>query len=85
VFDKPVNHLVVKGLRNEKLKITLLSTGEELSATRVGGVPWERVPGVLFITLPKDLDVGYGTVVKIEMEKPIDLYITRPKQRRTGK
>ena len=33
-----------------------------------------NIPPVLFITLPENLDVGFGTVVKIELNEPISLY-----------
>jgi alpha-L-fucosidase len=74
VFDKPVNQLLLKGLRNKPKKISLMSTGEELKAEPVGGASWMNIPPVLFITLPENLDVGFGTVVKIELNEPISLY-----------
>ena len=74
VFDKPVNQLLLKGLKNKPKKISLLTDGKPLHVDYVGGADWAGVPPVLFITLPKDLDVGYGTVVKIELNEPISLY-----------
>jgi len=78
VFNSPVNQILFKGLINKPKKITLMATGEELKRERVGGAPWMHIPGVLFITLPKGLEVGYGTVVKIEMDEPIKLYTGKP-------
>jgi alpha-L-fucosidase len=74
VFDQPVNQLLLKGLVNRPKKITLLSSGQELHADFVGGAAWAHVPPVLFITLPQNLEIGYGTVVKIELDEPIQLY-----------
>jgi alpha-L-fucosidase len=74
VFDRPFNQLLLKGLISKPKKISLLSTGEELHADFVGGASWAGVPPVIFITLPQELKVGYGTVVKIELEEPIKLY-----------
>jgi len=74
VFDKPVNQLLFKGLINNPKRITLLSDGRELKSERVGGAPWSHVPGSLFVTVPQDIDIGYGVVVKIELDEPIKLY-----------
>jgi alpha-L-fucosidase len=45
-----------------------------LNYERIGGAPWLNVPGVLFINTPKNLKVGHGTVVKIELNEPLKLY-----------
>jgi alpha-L-fucosidase len=74
VFDKPVNQLLFKGLINNPKRITLLSDGRELKSERVGGAPWSHVPGALFITVPQEIDIGYGVIVKIELDEPIKLY-----------
>jgi alpha-L-fucosidase len=74
VFDQPINQLLLKGLNNKPKKISLLSTGETLKTDFVGGAAWAHVPPVIFITMPKNLNVGYGTVVKIELNEPISLY-----------
>jgi alpha-L-fucosidase len=74
VFDQPINQLLLKGLNNKPKKISLLSTAETLKTDFVGGAAWAHVPPVIFITMPKNLNVGYGTVVKIELNEPISLY-----------
>ena len=75
VFDKPVNQLVFKGLKSKIKKVSLLNDGRALKAEAVGGAAWSGVPPVYFLTVPDDVDVGYGFVVKMELEEPIELYV----------
>ena len=64
----------VKGIKNEIKKITILGNGAECSSRRLGGAPWIGVPGVLSIDIPKDALDEYVTVLKLELDGPLDLY-----------
>lgn len=54
--------------------MSVLGTGRELAYRSLGGAPCMIVPGVLWITVPRsDLD-PQATVLKIELDGPLDLY-----------
>ena len=75
VFSKPVNGLMIKGLKNNPARISVLGEpGLHLKERRVGGAPWNHVPPTRFIEVPDTLQIGHGRVVKIELDKPIELY-----------
>ncbi|MGC9451287.1 MAG: alpha-L-fucosidase [Oceanipulchritudo sp.] len=64
----------IKGIRNRIQHITLLGPGAECSHKRVGGAHWLNVPGTLWIDVPrKNLD-PLVSVLKIELDGPLDLY-----------
>ena len=75
IFSKPVNGLMIKGLKNNPKKITLLGSPEiKITSKNVGGAAWNGVPPTRFLNLPDELEVGLGRVVKVELDQPIDLY-----------
>jgi len=76
VHQKPVNGLLVKGLRNKATSITILGDTEqrELTFKNAGGAPWLKIPPTRFLSFPDDIEIGYGRVVKLEFDEPIDLY-----------
>ncbi len=64
----------VKGIHNQVKRVSLVHNGMECTQRRVGGADWIGVPGTLHIDLPtQDLDPQV-TVLKIELEGPLDLY-----------
>ena len=72
--DKPNPYIMLNGIRNPFNKITCLTNGRELSYSVTGGADWVNIPGCKWIALKEqDLD-EICTVVKIEMEEPIDLW-----------
>ena len=74
VAHVPKETTSIKGIRNNLERVTVLGDGAACSWQRVGGAPWLNVPGTLFIEVPKaslDPDV---TVLKIELDGPLDLY-----------
>jgi alpha-L-fucosidase len=73
-LDRPWDSISVKGLHNNIRKITVLSSGKELPFRKIGGAPWMNIPGVLWIDLDeKDMDPNC-TVIKVELDGPLDLY-----------
>jgi alpha-L-fucosidase len=64
----------VKGIHNELKKVTVLGTGAECPTKRVGGAPWLGVPGTLWIDVPGESTDEYVTVLKIELDGPLNLY-----------
>ena len=70
----------VKGIRNEIRRVTILGDEEELSTKRVGGAAWARIPGVLWIDLPREKLDEHVTVIKIELDGELDLFHSRGKE-----
>ena len=64
----------IKGIKNEIKRITILGNGAECTSRVLGGAPWIGVPGVLSIDIPKDALDEFVTVLKIELDGPLDLY-----------
>lgn len=72
VFDMPVDQIAVKGLRTKPERITVLQSGQELSANMIGGLG--ETPGILWIDAPKAADPN-ATVIKLEFAEPVNPYV----------
>src|SRR5258707_4502047 len=71
-FDRPREQIAVKGIRNA---IKVISVhGNQLTFQQLGGASWARVPGVLWIDVPESVLDPIATVIKVELEGPLDLY-----------
>lgn len=64
----------VKGIHNEIKKVTVLGAHVECAHKRVGGARWLGVPGTLWIDVPAMAADEFVTVLKIELEGPLNLY-----------
>lgn len=73
LFDHPVDGVAVKGIRNKILRASVVGGGE-LNQKMVGGAPWVHLPGVLWIDVPQGVLDPEITVLKVELEGPLDLY-----------
>ena len=72
-FDRPNQEVAVKGIRNKILKTSIVG-GHEVQNRKLGGAPWAGLPGVLWIKVPEmEIDAD-ATVIKVELEGPLDLY-----------
>ena len=74
VAHLPKEGTPIKGIRNDIKAITVLGNGAECTSKRSGGAPWMGVPGTLIIDIPRDAFDDDVTVIKIELEGPLDLY-----------
>lgn len=74
LFDRPYDEIAVKGIRTGVRRLTALGTGESLVHRTLGGAPWMNVPGVLWVAVPERALDTHATVLKIELEAPLDLY-----------
>ena len=73
-YDRPWDSIYVKGIRNNIKRISILSSGKELAFKKVGGAPWVNIPGTLCIDLDEqDMDSNC-TVIKVELDGPLDLF-----------
>jgi len=73
-FDRPIDQIAVKGVRNKVRSAKLLSDGRELTYEKPGGAEWTGIPGTIFIDVPEDAVDSLATVVRLELEGPLDLY-----------
>lgn len=73
-FDRPWDEFAIKGIRSEVKRVSVVGSGRELNHRKVGGAPWMDIPGVLWIDVPDDVLDPNATVLKIELDGPLDLY-----------
>ena len=66
--------LMLKGLDSKISNITVVGTGTKLNHKIVGKISWSKVPGLVYIDLPKTELDKYVTVIKIKLETPVKLY-----------
>lgn len=71
---RPVEATPVKGIKNGIRSVRVLGPGSECAFRRVGGAKWLGVPGTLWIDVPRGSLDERVTVLKIELEGPLDLY-----------
>ena len=71
VYDKPSEFLCVKGVKTRVKKVSVLHTGEELSFSYTGSLPWSGIPGTLWIRADKMQMHPLTTVLKVELEGEI--------------
>ena len=76
-FDRPMGPIALKGIRNKIKRISVIG-GPDLTYTSIGGASWVRMPGVLWIDLPEKAVDPDATVIKVELDGPLDL-ATEPK------
>lgn len=66
--------VTLKGLKNKIRRITVLGNGAELSHSIVGKISWSPIPGLVYIDVPPTVSDKYVTVLKVELDGPIQLY-----------
>lgn len=66
--------ITLKGLKNTIEEITELGNGQKLDYKIVGKVSWSQVPGLVYVHVPDDVQDKYVTVIKVKLDKPIQLY-----------
>lgn len=66
--------IMIKGLENKIEKVEVLGKGTKLKYKIVGKISWSKVPGLVYIDMPKTAMDKYMTVLKVKLDKPISLY-----------
>jgi alpha-L-fucosidase len=66
--------VTLKGLKNKIRRITVLGNGTEITPTIVGKISWSPIPGLVYIDVPPAALDKYVTVLKVELDGPIQLY-----------
>lgn len=66
--------VTLKGIRNKIKKITVVGNGAELTHHIVGKISWSPIPGLVYIDVPPTVLDKYVTVLKVELDGPVQLY-----------
>lgn len=72
-FDRPNDQVAVKGIMNDVRRVSVVGGGE-LKHRKIGGAPWAMLPGILWIDVPDTALDPDATVLKVELNGPLDLY-----------
>lgn len=74
LHGKSTGPIMIKGLDNKILDITVLGNGTKLKHKVIGKISWSHVPGLVYIDIPENALDAYVTSIKITLDKPIKLY-----------
>ncbi|MGX5819619.1 alpha-L-fucosidase [Chitinophaga lutea] len=71
---KVSGNIMVKGLDNKINDISVVGNGTKLQHKIVGKISWSPVPGLVYITVPENVQDEYMTVLELRLDKPVKLY-----------
>lgn len=74
-FDRPIDQIAVKGLQTPVRRVTVLADGAELKSRLIGG--HGDTPGILWIDVPNAVVDPVATVLKLEFDRPLEIYMGR--------
>jgi alpha-L-fucosidase len=74
IHGKISGQVMLKGIKNNVTKVEVLGTGSTVPHKVVGKISWSPVPGLIYIDVPANLSDPYVTVLKLKLDKPIELY-----------
>lgn len=73
VYDRPLEKVVLKGLKGKVKKISDLASGDELKYSTFGGHLPSHNSATLWISFPECYHDALISVIKIELEEPLSL------------
>ena len=71
---KTTGQIVLRGLMNKVESITVVGNNTNLTSKIVGKISWSPVPGLLYISVPENVQDEYVTVLKLKLDGPLKLY-----------
>ncbi|WP_207510947.1 alpha-L-fucosidase [Longitalea luteola] len=74
LHGKMNGQVMIKGLKNKVEEVTVLGSETKLPSKVVGKISWSPVPGLVYIDVPASVADKYVTVLKVKLDKPLDLY-----------
>lgn len=74
LHSKTSGNVMLKGLINPIKEITVVGNGSRLNHKIVGKISWSPVPGLVYIDVPESVLDKYVTVLKMQLDKPLNLY-----------
>jgi len=74
VEGTPTGPIAIKGLKNNISRIRIVGEGTMLPHEIYNKLYWSKIPGIVYIPLPKDKLDPELTVIAVLLDSPIDLY-----------
>ncbi|MEJ5996133.1 alpha-L-fucosidase [Pedobacter sp. Du54] len=74
VEGQPSGPISIKGLKNQISRIRVVGEGTMLDHSIYNKLYWSKVPGIVYIDIPKDRLDKNITVIAVLLDGPIDLY-----------
>lgn len=74
ILGRPNPEVSLRGVKNAVRRATTLGTGDAVEVRRLGGADWMEVPGVLWLRVPERALEPEITVVRVELEGPLEVY-----------
>jgi len=74
LHGKTSGQIMLKGVKNKVKEVEVLGNGLKLTNKVVGKISWSPVPGLIYIDVPANVVDQYVTVLKLTLDKPVDLY-----------
>ncbi len=74
VEGEPTGPISIKGLKNGISRIRVVGEGTMLDHAIYNKLYWSKVPGIVYIDIPKDRLDKNITVIAVLLDSPIDLY-----------
>ncbi|HEY2728269.1 MAG TPA: alpha-L-fucosidase, partial [Parafilimonas sp.] len=71
---KITGQIVLRGLMNKVESITVVGNNTNLTSKIVGKISWSPIPGLLYISVPENVQDEYVTVLKLKLDSPLKLY-----------
>ncbi|MBC9798150.1 alpha-L-fucosidase [Sinomicrobium weinanense] len=68
------NELVLKGVKNKINSVSVVGSGEQLDFYTKGAIDWAKYPGIAYIKVPENVIDTYMTVLKVELDSPLELF-----------
>jgi alpha-L-fucosidase len=68
------NPVMLKGIQNKVSSIKVVGNNASLSHKIVGKISWSPVPGLIYITVPDNVQDEYITVLEVKLDGPVRLY-----------
>ncbi len=67
--------ITIKGLNSEIKNVSVVGSNTNLDWKVVGKISWSKVPGLVYIHVPENVNDKYMTVLKVELKSPLSLYV----------
>jgi alpha-L-fucosidase len=71
---QPVGPIFIKGLNNKIKRAWVVGNGTTLDTQVLMKLSWSPVPGIAYITVPKEVLDPQVTVVAVQLDGPVSLY-----------
>jgi alpha-L-fucosidase len=77
LFDRPNEFVAVKGLKNKIRDIRVVGRNETLRWFVRDDAPWNEIPGIVYITVPDNVTDEYATVLAVDLDGALQVYVEK--------